>query len=73
MEWLSKNLNLVIGVVVTAVVLWVILRLLSKKKPVIQEEYKLNARCRACSWQGVVTKYNQVCRKCASRDLEILK
>ena len=45
-------------------------KLLSSRKPVFAEGMTLNVRCRSCNWQGTVTKYNQVCRKCNEGDLE---
>jgi len=72
MDWVHDNMNLVIGVVAGIAVLWVIVKVLAPRKKVIADEYKVNVACRKCKWQGVVTKYNQVCRKCAGRELDIL-
>ena len=60
----------IIGIVVIALVLYGLWRLLQPKKKVIGEDMMLNIKCRKCGWQGTVTKYHQVCRKCASKDLE---
>jgi rubredoxin len=33
---------------------------------------KENVRCRGCSWQGVVTKYNRVCPQCGKSNFQQL-
>ena len=71
MEWVQQNLGLVIGVVVVVLLVWALTKLLPKKK-VIADEYKLNVQCKKCKWGGIVTKYNAVCPKCNSRDLDVL-
>ena len=70
MDWIGRNLGLVGGVAVGVVVLIVAWRAFSPKKQVVGDDMKLNVVCKGCGWKGIVTKYNQVCRKCNSRDLE---
>ena len=71
-EFLAENgMTVAIGVVLVIVVGGAIKMLMPKKK-VFAEGMTLNVRCRSCSWQGTVTKYNQVCRKCNGSDLEQL-
>ena len=72
MDFVKQNMNLIIGAGGAAFLLWLIYRILSGKKKVIGDEYKVNVRCRKCKWQGIVTKYNLTCRKCAGKDLEVL-
>ncbi len=52
-----------------AVMLFVAYKLLKPKQKVLHEDMTLNVLC-PCGWQGTVTKYNQVCRKCAGTDLK---
>ena len=72
MDFIKQNMNLIIGVAGAALVLWIIFRLLSGKKNVIGDDYKVNILCRKCKWQGTVTRYNMTCRKCAGKELEVL-
>ena len=53
-----------------AVLIFIGWKLLTPKKKVFLEDQTLNVKCRDCGWQGTVTKYNQVCRKCNSANLE---
>ena len=72
MDWLQQHLSIVIGAAVLVLAAYAIYRLVVPRKKVIAEEYKLNVQCRKCRWQGVVTRYNQVCRKCNSRELDVM-
>ena len=73
MDWLNAHLKEVIMGAVALLVVWTLLKWILPKKSVIADQYKLNVLCKACRWQGIVTKYNAVCRKCNSRDLDVLK
>jgi hypothetical protein len=66
--WAEHSTTIIIGVV-GAVLLFVAYKLLATKQKVIGEDMTLNVRC-TCGWQGTVTKYNQVCRKCNGTDLK---
>ena len=72
MDWLHGNIGLVGGAAVGIAVIWLGVKFLLPRKKVIAEQYKLNVLCRKCKWQGIVTKYNQVCPKCAGRELDVL-
>lgn len=67
--WSEHGTSIILGAVL-AVVVFVAWKMLAPKKKVIIEDQTLNVKCKACGWQGTVTKYNQVCRKCNSADLE---
>ncbi len=67
-EWLRQNVVTIAIVAVAVVAVLFVVKLLPRKK-VIDDSMKLYARCNRCKWQGTVTKYNKVCRKCASTDL----
>jgi ubiquitin len=73
MEWLTANFKEVAIGIVALIVVWKLIRLVLPKKNVISADMTLNVACKACRWQGIVTKYNKVCRKCNSRDLDVLK
>lgn len=60
--------SIVAAVVIVAVASFV-WKWMRPGKKVFAEGMTLNVRCNKCSWQGTVTKYNQVCRKCGGRDL----
>jgi len=62
----------IIAVAILLVIIGGAIKLLRPKPKVFAEDMTLNVRCRSCNWQGTVTKYNQVCRKCASDDLQHL-
>ena len=72
MDWLKQNLGLVAGISVGLVLVYMVVKAFGPKKRLISEGMSLNVRCPKCKWQGVVTKYNQVCRKCGCQDLEKL-
>ena len=69
--WAEHGTTVIIGAVIAILgsMAW---KMLMPKKKVFAEGMTLNVRCRSCSWQGTVTKYNQVCRKCNASDLEQL-
>ena len=68
-EFLRANWQSIAVVVVSVVVLGLLWKLLRPSKKVFVEGMTLNVRCNPCGWQGTVTKYNQVCRKCNSKDV----
>lgn len=70
-ELFRENQSVVIGVVIAVLVL-IAWRMLKPRAKLIGEDMRLNVRCRKCSWQGTVTRYNRVCSKCASTDLQEL-
>ena len=72
MDWLKQNVGLVAGIAVGLVLLYMVIQAFSPKKKLMGEGMSLNVLCPRCKWQGVVTKYNQVCRKCGSQDLQKL-
>ena len=67
--WSEHGTSILLGAGL-AVAVFIAYRMLAPKKKVFLEEQTLNVKCKACGWQGTVTKYNQVCRKCNSADLE---
>ena len=69
--WAEHGTTALIGVVVVILggAVW---KMLMPKKKVFAEGMTLNVSCRSCGWQGTVTTYNQVCRKCTGSDLEQL-
>jgi Zn finger protein HypA/HybF involved in hydrogenase expression len=69
--WQEHGTTILIGGA-ALVLVFVAMKLLSPKKKVFAEGMTLNVRCRACNWQGTVTKFNQTCRKCNSSDLQQL-
>ena len=71
-DMLRENWQAIVGVVVLVVLIGFVWRLIQPKKKVIGEDMTLNVRCRSCNWQGTVTRYNQVCRKCNGTDLQQL-
>lgn len=73
MEWLSAHFKEVAIGIVALIVVWKLVQFVLPKKSVIADEYTMNVVCKACRWQGIVTKYNQTCRKCNSRDLDVMK
>ena len=68
-ELIREHGSTIAAVVVLIVLALIVARILKPKKPVIGEGMTLNVKCSKCGWQGTVTKYNQVCRKCNSHDL----
>jgi len=69
MELLKENAG-IIGTVVAVIAIYFVWKALRTRPKVIGEDMMLNIKCKKCGWQGAVTKYNQVCRKCNSKDLE---
>ena len=67
MDFIKQNLTWIIGGAVALVVLYVLLG--GKKQKAVAEQIQVNVKCKKCGWQGSVSKYNQVCRKCAGKDL----
>jgi Zn finger protein HypA/HybF involved in hydrogenase expression len=68
MDVLKDNAG-IIGTVAAVIAIYFVWKALQPKKKVIAEDMMLNIKCRKCGWQGAVTKYNQVCRKCNSKEL----
>lgn len=68
-ELLSEH-GLTIGLgIVVALGAWVAFKILAPRKKEPGESIKVNVRCAKCNWQGIVSRYNRVCPKCASRDV----
>ena len=68
-HWIKDNWILVGVVVLVAFVFWSGLGRRKKKAP--GEAIQVNAKCQKCGWQGSVSRYNMVCRKCAGRSMVI--
>ncbi|MEM7247584.1 MAG: hypothetical protein AAF533_19765 [Acidobacteriota bacterium] len=66
----AQHSNTIIGAVLVIALIFIGMKLFSPKKKVFAEDMTLNVKCKDCGWQGTVTKYNQVCRKCNSSNLE---
>ena len=68
MDFVKDNM-VAIGVVVgIIVVLWMFLG--GKKRRDPAEAIQINVKCPKCRWQGTVSKYNQICPKCANKSLQ---
>ena len=67
--WSEHGTTIILGAILVAAV-YLAYKLLGPKKKVFLEDQTLNVKCKDCGWQGTVTKYNQVCRKCNSANLE---
>lgn len=69
---IAEHGTTIVGVVILLIIASFVWKLFKPKQKVIGEGMTLNVRCRTCSWQGTVTKYNQTCRKCGGTDLQDL-
>jgi Zn finger protein HypA/HybF involved in hydrogenase expression len=71
-DFISEHLYEILGVVAIVVLISVVSGILRGRRKVFVEGMTLNVRCRKCTWKGTVTRYNQVCRKCGGKDLQVI-
>ena len=69
-DFIRTNWQSILAGVFVVAVLGLLVKLLRPKQKVFAEDMTLNMSCTKCGWQGTVTKYNQVCRKCNSKELK---
>lgn len=69
MDFIKQNW---IAITVVAVVVFVLWSTLGRRKDNAADRININAKCLKCRWQGTVSKYNVVCRKCGNKDMKIL-
>lgn len=69
-EWFSEHQGLVLGVAGAVAGLWVLGKLLHRKRD--WRNVPVKAYCNHCNWEGKIQRGHLKCGRCGSADLHVI-